>query len=177
MLRITDGARSWRARAREGSLRVRTNADPVNFLLPGAAGARAGAPEMRGPLLRRLQVPIAGMLETVVEVSITHPGPLYVRLKPDPRGLVVLSKFDRVPDHPVTGCPSLGPVEAVGTVGPGDVLVSVNREVLLGRPFAECVECIRQASSDSEVYQTRLLCFRKADPAQNTAMGGSAPRR
>lgn len=64
------------------------------------------------------------MLDDFVVVTITRPGPLYVRLKPDPRGLVVVNNFDKVPDDPDTGCPRLGPVENVGTVMPGDCLVS-----------------------------------------------------
>lgn len=64
------------------------------------------------------------MLDDFVVVTITRPGPLYVRLKPDPRGLVVVNNFDKVPDDPETGCPRLGPVENVGTVMPGDCLVS-----------------------------------------------------
>lgn len=66
----------------------------------------------------------SGMLDDFVVVTITRPGPLYVRLKPDPRGLVIVNNFDPVPDDPITGCPQLGPVEIVGTVMPGDSLVS-----------------------------------------------------
>lgn len=64
-----------------------------------------------------------GMLDDFVVVTITCPGPLFVRLRPDPRGLVVVNNFDDVPDDPHTGCPRLGPIERVGTVMPGDALV------------------------------------------------------
>lgn len=64
------------------------------------------------------------MLDDFVALTITRPGPLHIRLRPDPRGLVILNNFDFVPDDPQTGCPRLGPVESVGTVTPGDALVS-----------------------------------------------------
>lgn len=151
-----------------------------------------------------------GMLDDFVVVTLTRPGPLSVRLKPDPRGLVILNNFDALPDDAHTSCPRLGPLESVGNVLPGDALVSlvhdmcnlsghtklfeisglreycprissvlchsrkriefsasrlwlwptspapclvlrlqvsVNREVLLGRPFSECVRCIKEACS------------------------------
>lgn len=65
-----------------------------------------------------------GMLDDFVVVTITRPGPLYVRLRPDPRGLVIVNNFDPLPDDPHTSCPRLGPVEGVGTVFPGDAVVS-----------------------------------------------------
>lgn len=65
-----------------------------------------------------------GMLDDFVVVTITRPGPLSVRLKPDPRGLVILNNFDSLPDDPHTSCPRLGPLESVGNVMPGDALVS-----------------------------------------------------
>lgn len=70
------------------------------------------------------------MLDDFIVVTITRPGPLYVRLRPDPRGLVVVNNFDVVPDDPHTSCPRLGPVEAVGAVMPGDALVSLKRFIL-----------------------------------------------
>ena len=65
------------------------------------------------------------MLDEFVAVTLVRPGPLSIRLRPDPRGLVVLNNFDLVPDDPQTGCPRLGPVESVGTVTPDDALVSL----------------------------------------------------
>lgn len=65
----------------------------------------------------------SGMLDDFVVVTITRPGPLYVRLRPDSRGLVIVNNFDVVPDDPHTSCPRLGPVESVGAVMPGDSLV------------------------------------------------------
>lgn len=64
------------------------------------------------------------MLDDFVVVTITRPGPLCVRLRPDARGVVIVNNFDIVPDNPHTGCPRLGPIESVGTVMPGDALVS-----------------------------------------------------
>lgn len=72
------------------------------------------------------------MLDDFVVVTITRPGPLSVRLKPDPRGLVLLNNFDSLPDDPHTSCPRLGPLESVGSVMPGDALV---RESLLLETF------------------------------------------
>lgn len=66
-----------------------------------------------------------GMLNDFVVVTLTRPGPLSVRLKPDPRGLVILNNFDSLPDDPHTSCPRLGPLESVGNVMPGDALVSL----------------------------------------------------
>lgn len=65
-----------------------------------------------------------GLLPDIVLVTISRPGPLFVRLRPDPRGLVILNNFDLVEDDPLTGCPRLGPIESVGTVSPGDAVVS-----------------------------------------------------
>lgn len=65
------------------------------------------------------------MLDDFVVVTISRPGPLHVRLKPDPRGLVIVNNFDPLPDDPHTSCPRLGPLELVGNVMPGDALVSV----------------------------------------------------
>lgn len=64
------------------------------------------------------------MLDDFVVVTVTRSGPLYVRLRPDSRGLVVLYNFDPVPDDPVTGSPCLGAIESVGSVTPGDAVVS-----------------------------------------------------
>lgn len=66
----------------------------------------------------------ADMLNDFVVVTLTRPGPLYVRLRPDARGLVVVNNFESVPDDLHTGCPRLGPIESVGMVMPGDALVS-----------------------------------------------------
>lgn len=35
---------------------------------------------------------------------------------------------------------------------------SVNREVLLGRPFSECVKCIREASLSEQTARKRHRC-------------------
>lgn len=67
----------------------------------------------------------SGMLDDFVVVTINRPGPLCVRLKPDPRGVVIVHNFDDAPDDPRTSCPRLGPLESVGTVMPGDALVRV----------------------------------------------------
>lgn len=64
------------------------------------------------------------MLDDFLVVTLTRPGPLHVRLKPDSRGLVILNNFDPLPDDPHTSCPRLGPIESVGNVMPGDALVS-----------------------------------------------------
>lgn len=66
---------------------------------------------------------LPGMLNEFVVVTLTRSGPLSVRLKPDPRGLVILNNFDSPPDDPHTSCPRLGPLESVGNVMPGDALV------------------------------------------------------
>ncbi|CAN0001803.1 unnamed protein product [Discosporangium mesarthrocarpum] len=123
MLGTASGARTWPARTQANKGKPGMESDPVSFLLPEAPGLRAGGPGGKGPLFRRLKVDYPGMLDTVVTVTVEDPGPLYVRLKPDPRGLVVVNNFEQVPDDPVTGCPRLGPVEAAGTVVPGDALV------------------------------------------------------
>lgn len=80
----------------------------------------------------------SGMLDDFVVVTITRPGQLYVRLKPDPRGLVIVNNFDRVPDDPDTGCPRLGPVEIVGSVMPGDALVSWRLRTMPSDPACHC---------------------------------------
>ncbi|CAM9195266.1 unnamed protein product [Hapterophycus canaliculatus] len=90
--------------------------------------------------------------------------------------MVIVHNFDDPPDDPRTSCPRLGPLESVGTVMPGDALASVNREVLLGRPFAECVRCIREASSSATAARPCVLCFRKADPQCLEANLGAPPR-
>lgn len=69
------------------------------------------------------------MSDDFVVVTITQPGQLFVRLRPDPRGLVVLNNFDLVPDDPQTSCPRLGPIENVGTVTPGDAVVSARTSI------------------------------------------------
>ncbi|CAN0177550.1 unnamed protein product [Scytosiphon promiscuus] len=185
---IAAEARAWRARALGGAATGTSTAgggwgakgdsvDPVAMLLPDSAvGDRVGGPAGRGPLLRRLQTNVYGMLDDFVVVTINRPGPLYVRLKPDPRGVVVLHNFDDAPDDPRTSCPRLGPLESVGTVMPGDALASVNREVLLGRPFSECVQCIREASSSATAARPCVLCFRKADPQCLEDNLGAPPR-
>ncbi|CAN0021830.1 unnamed protein product [Ectocarpus sp. 8 AP-2014] len=180
-------ARAWSARALSGAASVDSSGsswtrgdpvDPVTMLLPdSASGERVGGPSGRGPLLRRLQTTVYGMLDDFVVVTISRPGPLYVRLKPDSRGLVILNNFDVVPDDPHTSCPRLGSLESVGTVIPGDALASVNREVLLGRPFSECVRCIKEASSSATVARPCVLCFRRADPECLGANLGSPPRK
>lgn len=68
----------------------------------------------------------SGMMDDFMVVTVTRPGPLYVRLRPDARGLVIVNNFDLVPDDPLTGCPRLGPVEGVGVVMPGDALVRLD---------------------------------------------------
>lgn len=97
----------------------------------------------------RRRSPCSGMLDDFVVVTITRPGPLYVRLKPDPRGLVIVNNFDPVPDDPITGCPQLGPVEIVGTVMPGDCLVS-------GRL---CTYFLGTLSLQNLVAKTHVHCF------------------
>ena len=70
------------------------------------------------------------MLDDFLVVTLTRPGPLHVRLKPDSRGLVILNNFDPLPDDPHTSCPRLGPIEGVGNVMPGDALVSCPLDLL-----------------------------------------------
>ncbi|CAM9453657.1 unnamed protein product, partial [Laminaria digitata] len=176
MRSIAADARAWSVRAIAGGS-AREDVDPVKMLLPDSAiGQRVGGPGGRGPLLRRLERSVYGMLDDFLVVTVTRAGPLYVRLRPDTRGLVIVNNFDLVPDDPDTGCTRLGPVEGVGAVMPGDALVSVNREILYGRPFSECVKHIRDATSGATAASPCLLCFRKADPKHLGANLGAPPR-
>lgn len=94
-----------------------------------------------------------GMLDEFVVVTITRPGPLHLRLRPDTRGLVVLNNFDILSEDPHTSCPRLGPVEGVGTVMPGDALVGFWVSRML---HDETVVC---HASDVGHYKQSVLFF------------------